>query len=351
LSEHQSRLMIREEIFSDAKASEFVDFSKIVYEESSLVTNLELVRNKHLRNPDGKSLLYQILENDVVTGRLAVVYRKGANRSSNDILRNPVDLVSIGKHPFGGINLYRASLKIKDTDNGGGVFHTSNPKSEVFYRKILKEVPVAELSYRAIPLSMPENNLYLNFVNHILFFSRNLITTLLGLGGWFSRIQILLVEDFENDQIETLMSWVKDIVLQRDSERIAWRFPNCDKSAQYKKIELYKNDKFQGYLVLRNIQSQGLSAIAVVDFYFTNLTLFDRCKIYQELMKCTQNENVIFVIANFKNRKIQKMFRFPFIRVPKKFVPQEFPVYSPLSNRVNSINEYSYLTLFDLDVM
>ena len=343
--------MIREEIFSEATISEFIDFSKLVYEESNSVSNFELVRNKHLLNPDGKSLLYQSIENDVVTGRLAMVYRRGANKSLNQILKNPVDLVSIGKHPFGGLNLYRASLKTECTNNWGGVFHTSNPKSEIFYRKILKEVPIAELSYRAIPLSMQGDKLYLIFMNHVLFLSRNSISTLLKLGGWLSHIQMLPVENFENDQIETLMSGVEDLVLKRDSERIEWRFPNCDKSAQYRRIEIYKNDKFQGYLVLRNIKSQGLSAIAVVDFYFTNLSLFDRCKIYRELIQYSQNENVIFVIANFENRKIQKMFRFPFVRLPKKFVPQEFPVYSPPSNKVNWINEYSYLTLFDLDVM
>jgi hypothetical protein len=343
--------MIRKEIFSDAKASDFVDFSKLVYEESSLVTNLELVRNKHLRNPDGKSLLYEMLEDDVVTGRLAIVYRKAANRSSNDILKNPVDLVSVGKHPLGGINLYRASLKIENADNEGGVFHTSNPKSEVFYRRILKEVPVAELSYRVIPLSIPANMSHSSLVNYALFLSRNSTSTLLGLFGWFSHVQILPVEDLKNDQIKTLVSGAEDLVLQRDSERIAWRFPNCDQSAAYKKIEVYKNDKFQGYLVLRSIRSQGLSALAVVDFYFVSLSLFDRFKIYQELMKYSQKEHVIFVIANFENRKIQKLFRFPFIRIPKKFVPQDFPIYSPPSNKVGGINEYSYLTLFDLDVM
>ena len=343
--------MIREEIFTEATVSEFIDFSKLVYEESNSVANFELVRNKHLLNPDGKSLLYQLFENDVVTGRLAMVYRRGANNSLNEILKNPVDLVSIGKHPFGGLNLYRRSLKIENTDNRGGVFHTSNAKSEVFYRKILREIPVAELSYRAIPLSIPGNKLFLNLVNRVLFLYRKSISRLLGLGGWFSHVKILPVKDFECDQIKTLTSGAEDLVLQRDSERIAWRFPNCDQSAQYKKIEVYKNDKFQGYLVLRTIKSQGLSAVAVVDFYFINLSLFDRLKIYQELMKYTQNEHVIFVVANFGNRKIRKLFRFPFIRIPKKFVPQDFPIYSPPSNKVGGINEYSYLTLFDLDVM
>ena len=343
--------MIRKEIFSDAKASDFVEFSKLVYEESFLVTNLELVRNKHLRNPDGKSLLYEMLENGEVSGRLAIVYRKAANRSLNDILKNPVDLVSVGKHPLGGINLYRESLKIENVDNGGGVFHTSNPKSEVFYRRILKEVPVAELSYRAIPLSIPGNQSYSNLINHILFLSRNSISTLLGLAGWFSKVQILPVEDLENDQIRTLMSGAEDLMLQRDSERIAWRFPSSDRSARYRKIEVYKDDKFQGYLILRNIESHGLSALAVVDFYFMNLSLIDRFRIYQELMNYTQNEHLIFVIANFQNPKIQKLFRFPFIRIPRKFVPQDFPIYSPSSNKVNWLNEYSYLTLFDLDVM
>ena len=287
----------------------------------------------------------------MVTGRLAMLYRRGANNSSNQILKNPVDLVSIGKHPFGGLNLYRASLKTGYTNNWGGVFHTSNPKSEIFYRKILKEDPIAELSYRAIPLSMPGNKLYLIFINHILHLSRNSISTVLKLGGWLSHVQMLPVANFENDQIEILMSGVEDLVLQRDSERIEWRFPNCDESAQYRRIEIYKKDKFQGYLVLRNVESQGLSAVALVDFYFMNLSLFDRCKIYRELIQYSQNQNLIFVIANFENQKIQKMFRFPFVPLPKKFVPQAFPIYSPPSNKVNWINEYSYLTLFDLDVM
>jgi hypothetical protein len=343
--------MIREEVFSETTVTEFVEFSKLVYEEGNLVTNYELVRNKHLLNPDGKSLLFQMVENGVATGRLAVVYRKRANRSSNEILKNPVDLVSIGKHPFGGLNLYRASLRIELGDKFGGVFHTSNPKSEIFYRKILKEIPVAELSYRVIPFSLPGNKRHLFVLNQVLLFSRYSISVLLGLCARFSRIQFSPAEELDNDLMKTLMSGADDLVLQRDSQRIAWRFPKCDESANYKKIEIYKNNQFHGYIVFRNIESQGYTAIAVVDFYSMNLTSFDRSKIYRELIQSVQDENMIFVIANFENREIQKMFRFPFVSLPKRFVPQEFPIYSPSSSKVNGINKLSYLTLFDLDIM
>jgi hypothetical protein len=343
--------MIRKEVFSEGTVSQFVEFSRLVYEESSIVTSVELVRNKHVLNPDGKSLLLQMLENDVATGRLAMVYRKGANRSSNEILKNPVDLVSIGKNPFGGINLYRATLITESGNNNGGVFHTSNPKSEIFYRKILKEEPVANLSYRTLPLSLPGNKLYLSLLNQVLLFSRYSISMFLGLGARFSKTQILPAKDFKDDEMKTLMSGADDLVLQRDSERIAWRFPKCDKSANYTKIQIYKSGQFHGYLVLRNIESQGYTATAVVDFYSMSLSLFDRSKVYQELMHHAQGKNLIFVIANFENRRIQKTFRFPFVSLPKKFVPQEFPLYSPASNRVISMNRFSYLTLFDLDVM
>jgi hypothetical protein len=62
-------------------------------------------------------------------------------------------------------------------------------------------------------------------------------------------------------------------------------------------------------------------------------------------------KNLVFTVANFENKKMREQFPFPFLRVPQRFEPQKFPIYSPKESQVLDLNAKSYLTLFDLDVM
>jgi hypothetical protein len=142
-----------------------------------------------------------------------------------------------------------------------------------------------------------------------------------------------------------------DLILRRDKERLDWRFPPIDLDADYKRIEFYKGQKFCGYLVFRKINTNGYKALVIVDLYTIELNRFDFGRICKLLVTYAKGMNLILTIANFENKKLKSQFQWPFLRVPKRFEPQNFPIYSPKGNRVQNLNKDSYITLFDLDVM
>jgi len=343
--------MIRKEFFTQDSITKFVAISKQIYGIEEQISKSEFVKNKHLLNPDGESLYYELEHNDIPTGRIAVQFRKAANSASEQILKNPVDLVSFGSNPFGGLNLYKETLTTEVNLEPTAIYHSSNPKSEIFYRRILKEIPVAELSYRAIPLSPPSKDLISNFFKSFALPLRSLLAITLMFLSSMSRLKILSSGKSTDSEMAVLFEGQNELLLLRDKERLDWRFPAIDLDADYKRVEFYKEHKFCGYLVFRKINMNGFTALVIVDLYTIELNRFDYGRIYKLLFTSAKGMNLIFTVANFENKKLSSQFPFPFLKVPKRFEPQKFPIYSPKKNRIQGLNRESYITLFDLDVM
>jgi len=343
--------MINKEYFTEASIAKFVEFSKTIYGDDDLVTNENFVRNKHLENPDGESLYLEFKTGELVTGRLAVQFRKAAEQSKLQVLKNPVDLISIGRHPFGGLNLYKEAIALELSMNRRGTYHTSNPKSEIFYRRILKEEPLAELGYKFLLFSISSTSFYSFFINPVLTIIRVFVEKILELLALASNLKSSSISESTESQMESLFSDEDKLVLYRDAKRLSWRFPEVEGFPEYQKIEFYKGDDFCGYLVFRRIQSHGYAALLIVDFYTSNLNHFDKAKIYRRLISASQGMNMILIIANFSNKKIRRQFDLPFLLLPNRMVPQKFPIYSPAIDRVNNLDKFSYLTLFDLDIL
>lgn len=343
--------MISREHFSEDSVIKFVEISIKIYGEEELISKVEFVRNKHLCNPDGESLYLELKQNQIPTGRIALQFRRAAKGASDVIRRNPVDLVSFGNHPFGGLNLYKESLVQEEDIEPSGIYHTSNPKSEIFYRRILKEKPVAELSYRAIPLSPANINRVSYFLKPVALLFRSLLTLILWFLSSLSKVEILDSSRSTDNEMDILFEVQDELFLLRDKKRLNWRFPTIDQEAEYKRIEFFKEQKFCGYLVFRKIDIYGYKALVIVDLYTRGLNRFDFGKIYNSLISFAQDMNLIFTVANFENKKLRMQFRFPFFRVPKRFEPQNFPIYSPKTDKVSDLNKGTYLTLFDLDVL
>jgi hypothetical protein len=302
-------------------------------------------------NPDGKSLYFEFLQNDLATGRIVVQFRKAAKGASQAILKNPVDLVSFGNNPFGGLRLYKESLRVEEDLGSISNYHSSNPNSEIFYRQILKENPIAELSYRAIPLSLPNGGLFTPFLKPLFRILRCLFLIILNTLSSLSKLEVSDSIRPTVKAMDLLFEGETDLILHRDDERLKWRFPKIDQDADYKRIDFYKKGVYCGYLIFRKISANGYTGLIVVDLYTKNINRFDFGKIYKLLITCADRKNLVFTIANFENKKLMRQFPFPFLKVPQRFEPQKFPIYSPKESAVPELNAKSYLTLFDLDVM
>jgi hypothetical protein len=302
-------------------------------------------------NPDGESLYFEFLQNGHATGRIAVQFRKAAKGASQVILKNPVDLVSFGNNPFGGLRLYKESLRVEEDLGSTSNYHSSNPNSEIFYRQILKENPVAELSYRAITLSLPSGGLFTPFLKPLFRIHRSLISIILNILSSLSKLEVSDSIRPTVAAMDVLFEGESDLILHRDDERLKWRFPKIDQDADYKRIDFYKKGIYCGYLIFRKISANGYTGLVVVDLYTKNIDRFDFGRIHKLLISRAESKNLIFSVANFENKKMRKQFPFPFLKVPQRFEPQKFPIYSPKECKVVDLNAKSYLTLFDLDVM
>jgi hypothetical protein len=342
--------MISKQYFSEDSIPRFIEISNKTYGEEQ-ISRKEFVRNKHMLNPDGKSLYFEFLQNGQATGRIAVQFRKAAKGASQVILNNPVDLVSFGNNPFGGLRLYKESLRVEEDLGSTSNYHSSNPNSEIFYRQILKENPVAELSYRAITLSLPRGGLFTPFLKPLFRIHRSLISIILNILSSLSKLEVSDSISPTVAEMDVLFEGETDLILHRDDERLKWRFPKIDQDADYKRIDFYKKGIYCGYLIFRKISANGYTGLVVVDLYTKNIDRFDFGRIHKLLISRAESKNLIFGVANFENKKMRKQFPFPFLKVPQRFEPQKFPIYSPKECKVVDLNAKSYLTLFDLDVM
>jgi hypothetical protein len=242
-------------------------------------------------------------------------------------------------------------LRVEENLGSTSNYHSSNPNSEIFYRQILKENPVAELSYRAITLSLPSGGLFTPFLKPLFRIFRSLISIILNILSSLSKLEVSDSIRPTVEAMELLFEAETDLILQRDDARLKWRFPKIDQDADYKRIDFYKKDVYCGYLIFRKISANGYTGLVVVDLYTKNINRIDFGRIHKLLISCAENKNIIFSVANFENKKMRKQFPFPFLKVPQRFEPQKFPIYSPKECKVVDLNAKSYLTLFDLDVM
>ena len=259
--------------------------------------------------------------------------------------------ISFGNNPFGGLKLYKESLRVEEDIGSTSNYHSSNPNSEIFYRQILKENPVAELSYRAIALSLPSGGLFTPFLKPLFRIHRSLISIILNILSSLSKLEVSDSIRPTVAAMDVLFEGETDLILHRDDERLNWRFPKIDHDADYKRIDFYKKDVYCGYLIFRKINANGYTGLVVVDLFTKNINLFDFGKIHKRLISSAASKNLIFSIGNFENKRMRKQFPFPFLKVPQRFEPQKFPIYSPKESKVLDLNAKSYLSLFDLDVM
>jgi hypothetical protein len=343
--------MISKQYFSEDSVPRFIEISEKTYGKEEQISKSEFVRNKHMLNPDGKSLYFEFLENELTTGRIAVQFRKAAKGASQAILKNPVDLVSFGNNPFGGLRLYKESLMAEEGLGSSSIYHSSNPNSEIFYRKILKENPIAELSYRAIPLSLPRGYLFTPLLKPLFRIFWSMFSMILNILSSLSKLEVSDSIRPTITAMDLLFEGESDLILYRDDERLKWRFPKIDQDADYKRIDFYKKSDYCGYLIFRTISVNGYNGLVVVDLFTKNTNRLDFWRIHKLLISYAGGKNLVFTVANFENKKMRKQFPFPFLRVPQRFEPQKFPIYSPKESQVLDLNAKSYLTLFDLDVM
>jgi hypothetical protein len=342
--------MIRIEEFTDKSVRTFQKLSTVAYDSRNQATDTNYIKHKHMLNPDGPSLFIQLLENDLEVGMISVLFRKCAQIEYSEIVRNPVDLVSFGSTAFGAINLYKSTLQVGPRDFSRMTFHTSNPKSDLFYSKILRKKPILRLGYRAILFSIPGDSITKKILRILLGVNRTFIKLWLGILSFRSKLEVDVNNNLRASEVHKLLGTYEEFLLLRDPERIEWRFP-IQSVYKYQTITFKSKNDLRAYFIVGFANESDFKGTVVVDYFMDEMNIYSRSKVYSELLSRAKNSDVLFALGNFANAKQKATFRFPFLKIPQKFEPQIFPIYTANDENQFGLKNSSYITLFDLDVL
>lgn len=342
--------MIKTRKFSKDDVKRFQDFSVETYGEENVVSIPEHIINKHLDNPDGPSDLITLEEDLQTTARILVQKRMRAVGDKHRLAINPVDLISRSKTPFASIRLYKSAL-VSEQDKKSYAYHSSNPNSDPLYSKILREPIVFKLNYKFFPLEAPKTMKLRFFLNVCINLYKILIKVALRILAIRSNIQIVRIDKFENIDLDEMNIDSTEHILLREATRLNWRFKDCPPETLYKRFLFRRNGKSVGYLIVRDVKVNDVYALSVVDFHVSDIDVASKAYVQNAVLKMGQKVNVIFILANDGNPTIKRIFSFPFMKIPKKYEPQSFPIYVPGNDSKLGLNSQSFFTLFDLDIL
>jgi hypothetical protein len=318
---------------------------------------------KHLESPDTSSTAVDLVKNEDVVGRLWVSRRQWLVDGIQVSMGHPQDLLILK----GGRSLREIADLINAAFNtalsGSGImYHGSNENSDGIYRRMYrtKESFFLQASVIAIaPFSLlfRQKGWFLNtnriFLDEVIRRFFNWLESILK-GDLTLRT---LEESRELSKIIEEFRLVEPCAAIRSEEFFNWRF-KMDPSSDYVVRVIQIKNQEVGYVVWTDVIAFGVKARVVVDIvWIKSLTRINKVKFWLTVVAFNNLEfELLLFISNWENRTLRSIGSFPLIKVPKRFMPQEIPVYLrtdpevlPKTQIVHQQFQSAYFTLSDLD--
>ena len=347
--------------FNENQLVNFIRLSEVEYGRAEAVTDADHIRCKHLKTPYGPSTAINLEYADEVVGR-AILQPRLISLSGKQV---PVAIVSDALiHPDfrrPASNFFSLMQSIKKAQDFPLAFHTSNNLSENIYKKILKFKSSFSLNAFGFLLNLRTPVFKMLKFDSPLFelFSvpyRYLILILCKIAAIFAGFKIKTEEPDNSyfDEFCRKEAEKTDCEMFRDSQFLKWRFLKSP-LWQAKILYLYKDSNLCGYMVLRNIEMEGMKFTVVMDFIlnetFNILQLFClRCSII--CMALNHGDDMVFTLLNPLSKASKKIIGFPLIKIPERYLPHSTPIFLHINDpsRINLENLSSiHVTLGDLD--
>ncbi len=347
---------IFQSIFSELDILEYIKLSKVEY-KSDETLNKEHIKWKHCNSPFGSSIYFKLLNKRKIVGRSMIQPR--------NILINNVtfksgcvtDLLIHPKYrspPSNFIELTKACNPQEDFDI---IFHTSNNKSDGFYKNLFKYHQPFKLSSFVFPTKF--SGLLLKVIKirvevcDLLFTPFNLVLYLL-----ISTLRLLLkvsiVEKIPDDKmLIKLLTKISTPLLDRSYKSIKWR--TSDPPLWKAKIFcIYKKKIFLGYFATRVVSFSGLKFLVVIDYLIDKDMKFIDClfsRLWLIKLSIKLNADFVFFMANKKSPIARFATNFPMIYLPDYFLPHTTPIFFRLNTKKNEIsNNLSKMHLTPADI-
>jgi hypothetical protein len=347
--------------FSENKVLDFINLSKIEYGMMKSVTDTDHVRCKHLKAPYGISTAINLEHAGKVVGRAMVqprlTYLYGQKISTafiTDVLIHP-DF----RRPAS--NFISLMTSVKEIQGFPLVFHTSNNTTEKIYKDLLRFKCLFSLSGFGFLLNLRKIACQVLKIESPLFdfFSipyKFLVLALSKTANIFFDYK-LTKEKPEDSLLDKFI--LKEAIknhceMIRDSKFLKWRFIQST-VWQAQILYLYKDSKLFGYVVLQNVELEGIQFTVVMDFAISKeVNAFQllclRFSIIQ--MALDHDSDAIFTLLNPLSSSSKRFVGFPWIKIPERYLPHKTPIFIHIKDPaiVNLENQTGFhITLADLD--
>ena len=343
--------------FSIFDISEYIKLSKSEYKTPE-TTNIKHIEWKHCQSPHGGSIYCRLKKSKKVIGRSMIQPR-------NIIIDNVIiksgcvsDLLIHVSHRSPPSNFIKLTNACNPNDNFDIIYHTSNKKSEGFYKNLFKYDQPFQLSSYMFPtkisgLILKLIKIRLEMLDLLLIPFYILLNLSKNLLKFYVKIDILeRIPD--NNELNELLYKIDTPILDRSYEFLKWRFIDCP----LWKAKIYcinRNGKFLGYFSIRTISISGLRHLVVVDYLIDRDTSFLDClfiRLWLIKHSIKLNTDFIFIMINKKSPIAKMANKFPMIPVPDRFLPHSTPIFFRFNiakRNLRGILITTHLTLADID--
>ncbi|MEP2944646.1 MAG: hypothetical protein ABJN11_10410 [Lentilitoribacter sp.] len=256
------------------------------------------------------------------------------------------------------LNLIKQGSDLSDVDL---ILHGSNEFSHPLYSKLLRYPVAFSLTLKALPLRIANPLKKLvgfgpSFLDVLASPLHLLILLCFKLFSIFTNIQ-LSDDEISQENQEIIHLEFRSIAgphFQRDNKFFKWRY-KTGPIFNAKIVGIYKKRELLGYAALKQASFEGVKLGLVIDLQIRRELSYAERKavtfgLVAQLVK--NKTDAVAVLANFENKLLSRMFGFPFISIPDRFLPHENPIFvlteikdgNPLDGLRNT-----YYTLADLD--
>ena len=348
--------------FKETDIKSYIELSKTVYGDNPTVTDKNHIKWKFCDIPGSKTTIVKLMNNNSeIVGRALLQPR---TIQIKDQFAKSAFITDTIVHPdfrrpmTNFINLINTAVKTKKFDL---IFHTSNENTNAIYHKLLHYNCPLHLGGYGFPISISgilnkifkKKSIIFKFIN---FPYKIILFALSTFPNLFSKIELSLIQP-DSETVDTRCynnAKNSDPEMLRDSKFLKWRFLNTSFwNAQI--FHVYKKKTYLGYIVLRNIQLEGLSFSIIMDFSLSDkLSKLDLMFVKSSLIRksLSNKSDFLFTMLNPNSKSSKKILGFPFIRIPEKYLPHETPIFVHVNNdKFSNIgkDDNLHITLGDLD--
>ena len=344
----------------DNHSAKFFSLSKAEYGDDAEVSSPHYFDKKHLNNPVGDSIILSLSKGDENIGRLVLLRRNFYWNLEPLSCCFPTDFLINAKYRGLDRVLQLLNCFKKFNKNYGFTCVTPNKNALSIWRKLSGLSDSAELVVSAMPLKIFKllfKSQQLGLTGSILKFFDYLYSLLMLTISWISGIfsqyncSVCEVENLPFSDINLFFE--KDEIRGERSQAIVnWRTSFRIKT-NYHYLLVKRANAVVGYGIFAEPEDyDGLSPLVLIDLVSRSA---DRVDVTRALGRWgviegyKRKKDLILFMGIIPNSKSSHMSHFPFILVPKLFLPDANEAFLDF-NGLPKGDKALYLTLFDCDM-